>query len=121
MWEKIKRRVTLELIVAVLVAIAAAAAYLADVLPAEWAAIATAAAAACYAVVRGIGKYNADLRRGWKTTEAWLAAANVVLLALYAIPGDLSAQAAAGLAVIIGMALQVSRALAKPVAPPSTP
>ena len=121
MWEKIKRRVTLELIVAVLVAIAAAAAYLAYVLPAEYAAIATVAAAAAYAIVRGIGKYNADLKRGWKTTEAWLAVANIALLALYAIPGELSAQAAAGLAVIIGIALQVSRALAKPRGAPLMP
>jgi hypothetical protein len=118
MWEKIRKRVTLELIGSALIAIAAAAAYLADVLPATYAAYATVAAAVCYAVVRGVEKYRADLKRGWRTTEAWFAAANVILLALYAIPGDLSAKAAAGLAVIIGIALQVARVLAKPKASP---
>lgn len=86
---------------------------LTNVVPAQYAAYLTAASAVAYAISRGLAKYNADFKLGYRTSEFWLAVIGVGVIVAQAIPGHISAQVAALLSALVAAFFQISRGMAK--------
>ena len=85
-----------------------------DVLPAEYAAVISTASVVAYAISRGIAKYDADLKNGYKTTEFWVAVAQVIVVVLAAVPGELQDNVAGVLVATIAAVYTITRGMAAP-------
>jgi uncharacterized membrane protein HdeD (DUF308 family) len=86
--------------------------------PAEYAAIVSTASVVAYAISRGIAKYDADLKNGYKTTEFWIAVAQIVVVVLATVPGAVQDKVAGVLVATIAAVYTITRGMAAP--PPDT-
>jgi uncharacterized membrane protein HdeD (DUF308 family) len=95
----------------------AAGAWLAAIgglVPTSYAAVIATASVVAYAISRGIAKYNADFKGGYKTTEFWIAAAQVVVIVCTAVPGAVTDKLAAILVASIAAVYTITRGVATP-------
>jgi uncharacterized membrane protein HdeD (DUF308 family) len=105
---------TTEFWVALFTGIAATIAGLTSVLPANYAAIAVTVTAALYAAARAAAKYGIDIKRGYKTSEFYVAIFSSIGIVVAAIPGEVSATVASICAAILAGIYAVTRGLSKP-------
>ena len=87
---------------------------IADAIPAQYAAYMTVLSAVAYAASRAIFKKDSDLKRGWRTSEFWVAVASVLATVIAAVPSALTAKVAGILSVTVVAAYAIVRALSKP-------
>lgn len=104
---------TTEFWLTLLAIVGAIAAFEAGALSGAAAALMVTIAAVAYALFKGIEKFNGDLKRGYRTTEFWIALASIAGMALTVIPDERATYAAVQIAGIIA-AYTASRTLAKP-------
>lgn len=104
---------TTEFWLTLLAIVGAIAAFEAGALSGAAAALMVTIAAVAYALFKGIEKFNGDLKRGYRTTEFWIALASIAGMGLTVVPNERAAFAAVQIAGIIA-AYTASRALAKP-------
>ena len=109
-WDFLKRT---SFWIAVATVVGAWAAAAAGQLSPDWAVIMTAISSGAYALSRGLAKYDADLKAGWKTTEFWVAVVSLVVCVAAAVPGEVAAQVSGIATLIISALYLVSRGLAK--------
>lgn len=86
----------------------------ADVIPPQYAGYMTVASAIAYIISRGIFKYNADFKLGYKTSEFWVGVASILVTVLAAIPSSLTVKVSGLLSVTVVAGYAIARALAKP-------
>lgn len=84
---------------------------LADSLQGDKAVYLSAASWAAYALSRTITKYRADFKRGYATTEFWVAIVSVAFAGSQAFNDHISNERAAAVAGAIAVVYKVSRAL----------
>lgn len=98
----------------VTVAMAAGAwlAAMADILPPSWAAVLATASVIAYAISRGLAKWGTDMKGGLRTTEFWIACAQVMVIVLAAIPGAVAGRISFVLVATIAAVYAVSRGAA---------
>ena len=84
-----------------------------------YAVAATVVSVVAYTVSRSIQKNNADLKRGYRSTEFWLGVAAILGATLAAINDDIHLPVLAGAAAIISSAVTIARGIAKPSLDPA--